>query len=149
MRRTDFERRSQSSSSSAHDNVLYVDVNDIPSQHICCIVFEPPFEAVYFDVENAEGGLLEHVFERSSLYRHISCHKSEFGVISKEVLHPINRQPVPRGSALALFRPVTAELQNILHRERQALGLPLVDTDPINENDEERYQEMLSDVNDE
>ena len=149
MRRTDFERRSQSSSSSAHDNVLYVDVNDIPSQHICCIVFEPPFEAVYFDVENAGGGLLEHVFERSSLYRHISCHKSEFGVISKEVLHPINRQPVPRGSALALFRPVTAELQNILHRERQALGLPLVDTDPINENDEERYQEMLSDVNDE
>ena len=147
MRRTDFERRSQSSSSSAHDNVLYVDVHDIPSRHICCIVFEPPFEAVYFDVENARGGLLEQVFERSSLYRHVYSHKSGSGDISNKVLHPINRQPVPRGSALALFRPVTAELQNILHRERQALGLPLVDTDPINEIDEERYQKMLSDVN--
>jgi len=146
MRHTDGERRSQSSSSSAHDNVLIVDVNGVPSQHICCIVREPPFEAVYFNVENAGGGLLEQVFERTSLYRYISFHKLSEGVIRGDVMHPIIQQFVPRKSVLALFRPVTPELQNNLHQEQRALSLQLVDTDPINDIDERRYQGMLSDV---
>ncbi len=117
MRRTDDERCSQSSSSSVHDKAIIPNIDGIPSQHICSIVREPPFEAVYFDVENAGGGLLEQVFERSLLYRYISFN-NEKGCASRDVMHPINQQFVPRVSAFALFRPVTAELQNILHRDR-------------------------------
>jgi hypothetical protein len=145
MRRTDDERRSQSSSSSVHDKAIIPNVDGIPSQHICSIVREPPFEAVYFDVENAGGALLEQVFERSSLYRYISFN-NEIGHAGRDVMHPINQQFVPRVLVLALFRSVTAELQNILHREQQALGLPLVDTAPIKHVDEERYRRMLRDV---
>ena len=48
-----------------------VDVNDIPSIHICSLSQEPPVVGVYFDVPNEDGGISDQVFERSYLYRWI------------------------------------------------------------------------------
>ena len=46
-----------------------VDVNDIPSIHICSLLQEPPVVGVNFDVRNEDGGISDQVFERSYLYR--------------------------------------------------------------------------------
>ncbi len=49
-----------------------VDIDNIPSQHICPLKQEPPVIAVYFDIPNIDGTLSKQVFERSDLYRWIA-----------------------------------------------------------------------------
>ena len=71
-----------------------IDPNDIPSQHICSFIQEPPINAVHFDVPNANGGLSEQVYEHSSLYRFIATP----GMLRarRNVFHPHNQECVPR-----------------------------------------------------
>jgi hypothetical protein len=45
-----------------------VDIDNIPSQHICPLKQEPPVVDVYFDIPNVDGTLSKQVFERSDLY---------------------------------------------------------------------------------
>ena len=49
-----------------------VNVNDIPSLHLCPLSQEPPVVGVYFDVPNRNGGINVQVFEKSALYRWIA-----------------------------------------------------------------------------
>ena len=48
---------------------------DIPNQHICPLVQEPPFDAVHFDVPSANGTTTtptsQQVYEKSALYRFV------------------------------------------------------------------------------
>ena len=49
-----------------------VNINYIPSLHICPLSQEPPAVGVYFDVPNRNGGINAQVFEKSALYRWIA-----------------------------------------------------------------------------
>jgi hypothetical protein len=49
-----------------------VNVDDIPSQHICLLMQEPPVVGVYFDVPDRNRDTTEQVFEWSQLYRWIA-----------------------------------------------------------------------------
>jgi hypothetical protein len=49
-----------------------VNINDIPSLHICPLMREPPVVGVHFDVPDQNRGITEQVFERSQLYRWIA-----------------------------------------------------------------------------
>ena len=118
-----------------------VNVDDIPSQHSCPLIFEPPMEGVYFDVPGSNGVISEQVFERSQLYRWIATRGSLRS--SRDVSHPINRQFVLRLSAWNLVRPVNTDLQGLLHRERQALNLVMVDEDPITAENRILYDETM------
>ena len=86
-----------------------IDVNDIPSQHICPLTQEPPFQGVHFDIPDTNGRISDHVFEQSGIYRWIATP----GNLSarRNVSHPFNRQAVARSTARNLLRPVSAELQ--------------------------------------
>jgi hypothetical protein len=46
-----------------------VNVDDIPSQHTCPLMQEPPIMGVYFDVRDRNGDTTNQVFEWSQLYR--------------------------------------------------------------------------------
>jgi hypothetical protein len=48
--------------------------DNIPSQHLCPIIQEPPFDAVHFDVPTRNGATIwnQQVYERSALYRFIA-----------------------------------------------------------------------------
>jgi hypothetical protein len=118
-----------------------IDVDDIPSQHVCPLTQEPPFQGVHFDVPDSTGRISDQVFERSELYRWIATP----GTLSarRNVSHPFNRQVVPRSTAWNLVRPVSAELQALLHRERRALNYPLVDDNPLTDEDRARYDETM------
>jgi hypothetical protein len=112
--------------------------NDIPSQHVCPIIFEPPFMGVHFNVSNLYA---HHVFERSAIFRHIATPGAMLA--RRNVLHPITKEMVPRDSAWNFVRCIDPVLQETLHRERLALGLPLEDADPINDNDRALYEQTM------
>jgi hypothetical protein len=48
--------------------------DNIPSQQLCPITQELPFDAVHFDVPTADGATIpnQQVYERSALYRYIA-----------------------------------------------------------------------------
>jgi hypothetical protein len=118
-----------------------VDVNDIPSIHICSLSQEPPVVGVHLDVRNKGGGISDQVFERSYLYRLIGTQESLQS--RRNVRHPNNGQFVPRLSAWNLVRPITAKLQEVLHQERAALTLALVDENPLTDEDRAQYNETM------
>jgi hypothetical protein len=49
-------------------------VDNIPSQHLCPITQEPPFDAIHFNAPTADGATIpnQQVYERSALYRYIA-----------------------------------------------------------------------------
>ncbi len=96
---------------------------------------------VYFDIPDRNGDTTDQVFERSQLYRWIPT----LGNLRsrQNVSHPINQQFVPRPSAWNLVRPITADLQALLCRERQALNLVLLDENPLTDDDIEQYDETM------
>ena len=51
--------------------------DNIPSQHLCPMVREPPFVAVYFELPNTDGTTTtpssRQVYERSALYRFVGA----------------------------------------------------------------------------
>ena len=49
-----------------------VNVDNIPSQHICPLTQEPPVVGVYFDIPDRNGDTTDQVFERSQLYRWVA-----------------------------------------------------------------------------
>ncbi len=85
-----------------------INVDDIPSQHICLLMQEPPVVDVYFDVPNRNGDTTDQVFERSQLYRWIATPGNLRS--HQNVSHPINQQFAPRPSAWNLVCPITANL---------------------------------------
>ncbi len=90
-----------------------VNVDNIPSQHICPLTQEPPIVGVYFDIPDRNGDTTDQVFERSQLYRWIGTPGNLRSC--RNISHPINQQFAPRPSAWNLLRPVTADLQALLH----------------------------------
>jgi hypothetical protein len=48
--------------------------DNIPSQHLCPITQEPPFDIIHFDVPTADCAMIpnQQVCERSALYRYIT-----------------------------------------------------------------------------
>ncbi len=95
---------------------------------------------VYFDIPDRNGDTTNQVFERSQLYRWIATPGNLRS--RRNVSHPINQQFVPRPSAWNLVWPVTADLQALLHRERQALNLVLLDGNLLTDDDIEQYNTM-------
>ena len=128
------------------DVVEGVDVDNIPSQHICPLKQEPPVIGVYFDVPNADGTLSEQVFERSEIYRWIATPGNSRA--HRNVSHPINRQFIFRPEAWNLVRRVSNELQVILQQERLAMGLVPHDENPITAADNDMYNEAMRMAND-
>jgi hypothetical protein len=122
-------------------------VNDIPCLHICPLSQEPPIVGVYFDVPNRNGGINAQVFEKSAVYRWIAT--AGDGLRSRQnVSHPINQQFVFHPSAWNLVHPVTVDLQELLHQERIALNLAMVDENPLTAIDRYQYEETMRISND-
>ena len=118
-----------------------IDVEDIDSQHICPLSREPPFQGVHFDIPDSNGRISEQVFERSDLYRWIATPGNLNA--RRNVSHPFNQQFVSRSVAWDLVRPVSEELQAILHRERVALNYPLEDDNLLTDVDRALYAETM------
>jgi hypothetical protein len=118
-----------------------INVDDIPSQHICPLMQEPPIMGVYFDVPNRNGDTTNKVFEWSQLYRWIAT-PGNMGS-RQNVSHLINQQFIPRPSAWNLVYPVTTNLQALLHWERQALNLVLLDENPLTDNARLQYDKTM------
>ena len=57
--------------------------------------------------------------------------------------HPFTSSPVARHIAWKFVRPVVPTLQEVLHRERQTLGLILEDDNPLNDNDRAQYVQTM------
>ncbi len=116
---------------------------NIPSQHLCPIIQEPPFYAVHFDVPSANGTTIpnQQVYERLTLYRCIATP----GALSarRNIMHPLTRVPIARNRAWDFVRPVDTALLETLHRKRLALGLLLEDDNPLNEDDHVRYEQTM------
>ncbi len=108
--------------------------NNIPSQHLCPITHEPPFDAVHFDVPTTDGATIpnQQVYERSALYRYIATP----GTSAREgISFTPSPVPVGRNRAWDFVRPIVPALQETLHREQLALDLLLEDDNPLNHND--------------
>ena len=111
------------------------DSGNIPSQHLCPIIQEPPFDAVHFDVPSASGTTIpnQQAYKRSALYQCIATQGTDSA--QRNMYHPFTRSPIARHIAWEFVRPVVPTLQEVLHRERQTLGLILEDDNPLNDND--------------
>jgi hypothetical protein len=124
------------------DDLAAVQAN-IPSQHLCPIIQEPPFDAVHFNVPNANGVTVtsQQVYEKSALYRAIATP----GILSafRNFVHPLTRVPIARNRAWDYVHPVNSALREILHRERLELGLLLEDDNPLTEDDRMLYQQTM------
>jgi hypothetical protein len=90
-----------------------INVDDIPSQHICPLMQESPVVGVYFNIPDRNGDTTDQVFEWSQLYRWIATRGNLRS--RQNISHPINQQFVPRPSAWNLVHPITANLQALLH----------------------------------
>jgi hypothetical protein len=123
-----------------------VDIDNIPSQHICPLKQEPPVIAIYFDIPNVDGTLSEQVFERSDLYWWIATPGSFQA--KRNVCHPINQQWVFPPLAWAFVRRVPNEHQLLLQRERVAMGLISQDESPLSQEDTDLFQQTMRMAND-
>jgi hypothetical protein len=78
-----------------------VQENNIPSQHFCPMIQEPPFEAVHFDVPSTNGTTTtptsQQVYEKSALYRVIGT-QGEFS-LRRTLTHPFTRVRIARNLA--------------------------------------------------
>jgi hypothetical protein len=118
---------------------------DTPSQHICPLVQELPFDAVHFDVPSANGTTKtptsQQVYEKSALYQFAGTQ----GDLSlrRTLTHPFTRVRIARNLEWDCVRPVAPALQETLHREQLALGLLLEDGNPLNDNDRSQYDRTM------
>ena len=110
-------------------------LDNIPSQHLCPIIQDPPFVSVHFDVPIANGATIlnQQVCERLVLYRFIAT--PDTLRVHRNIIHPFILAPIAWNRAWDFVRPVVPTLQEVLHRERQTLGLILEDDNPLNDND--------------
>ena len=118
---------------------------DIPSQHMCPLTREPPFDAVHFDVPPDGASVTtaanQQVYERSALFRCIATQ----GTLSafRNIFHPLTRARIARTRALSYVLPVSSSLLVTLHRERLMLNLPLEDDNPLNDDDRALYERTM------
>ena len=117
---------------------------DIPSQHMCPLTREPPFDAVHFDVPDGASvttAANQQVYERSALFRCIATQ----GTLSafRNIFHPLTRARIARTRALSYVLPVSSSLLATLHRERLMLNLPLEDDNPLNDDDRALYERTM------
>jgi hypothetical protein len=116
---------------------------NIPSQHLCPIIQEPPFDAIHFDVPSANGTMIpnQQVYKRLVLYQCIATP----GALSarRNIMHPLTRVPIARNRAWDFVRPIDTTLLETLHCERLALGLFLEDDNPLNEDNDVRYEQTM------
>ena len=118
---------------------------DIPSQHMCPLTREPPFDAVHFDVPPDGASVTtaanQQVYERSALFRCIATQ----GTLSafRNIFHPLTRARIARTRALSYVLPVSSSLLVTLHRKRLMLNLPLEDDNPLNDDDRALYERTM------
>jgi hypothetical protein len=117
--------------------------NNIPSQHMCPITQEPPFDAVHFDVPTNNGAtiLSQQVYKRLALYRCIATQGRKSA--QSNIIHPFTCAPIARNIAWDFVRHVVPTLHEIFHQEWLALGLLLEDDIPLNDNDLARYDQTM------
>jgi hypothetical protein len=122
-----------------------VEENNIPSQHFCPMIQEPPFDAIHFDVPSANGTTTtpksQQVYEKSALYRFIGT-QGELS-LQRTLTHPFTRVRIAQNLAWDCVRSVAPALQETLHRERSMLSLLLKDENPLNDNDRAQYDTTM------
>jgi hypothetical protein len=73
--------------------------DNIPSQHLCPITQEPPFDTVHFNVPTTNGATIpnQQVYERSVLYQCVA----RPGNLSarRNIIHPFTRAPIAQNRA--------------------------------------------------
>ena len=85
----------------------------------------------------------------ASQNRYLSGHNYRWNATSGNlnahqiVSHPFNQQFVSRSVAWDLVRPACARLQALLHQEQLALNYPLVDENPLTDEDRAWYTKTM------
>ena len=84
--------------------------DNIPSQHLCPIIQEPPFDAVHFDVPTANGATIrnQQVYERSALYRFIATPGTLRAF--RNIIHPFTRARIVHWTLSVLLTPLCRRL---------------------------------------
>ena len=109
------------------------------------MVQEPPFVAVYFNLPSTDGTTTtpksQQVYEQLALHQLVG---TQGELRSRRTLsHPFTRVRIARNLAWDYVIPVAPTLQETLHRERLALGLLLVDDNPLNDEDRRKYDQTM------
>ena len=117
--------------------------DNIPSQHLCPIVQEPPFDAVHFDLPSTNGTTTapnsQQVYKKLALYRLVG---TQGAMSSQRTLScPFTRVGIAQNLAWDYVRPVAPTLQETLLRERLAFGLLLEDDNPLKDKDCCKYNQ--------
>ena len=88
---------------------------------ICPLFGEPPIDAATFDIRDHNGLVSDHVFEYTTLFRHIGTRG--VGSAVRKVTHPLTSASIHRSDALARVIRVSPALQERINAERSRLGL--------------------------
>jgi len=124
-------------------NNTEVQEDDIPSQHMCPLTHEPPFDAIHFDVPDGTSvtAANQQVYKRSALFRCIATQ----GTLSAfwNIFHPLTRVRIAWTRALSYVLPVSSSLLVTLHRKQLMLNLPLEDDNSLNDDDRALYERTM------
>jgi hypothetical protein len=97
---------------------------------------------LFFYLPDSSGKVVnQQVYKRSAIYRMIATQGTMRA--RTNVVHPLTRVSIPKNQAWNFIRPVNSSLLEIIHRERQSLGLALEDEEPINNLDICMYEQTM------
>lgn len=134
-------------SSPQDTNVGVANANtEFRSDLLCPLTQEPPARGCRFNTPLDNGTVPNTVFEYSALYRHIYTQGA--GPSYRKVRHPIFNVMVPRKDALAMVEFVAPHEQQLMRAERCRLGLGIREDEPLTDQDENGYNQMINAVND-
>jgi hypothetical protein len=85
----------------------------------------------------------QQVYERLAIYRMIAT--LDRMRARRYTVHPLTHVSIPRTQAWSFVHPIDSSLLEIIHCERQSLGLALEDEEPINNYDHCLYEQTMQD----
>ena len=109
-----------------------------------CLNFEPPIHAVTFDVQDSNCSVSPQVFEHSAIFRFIAT-PGALSVV-RNVRRPTTGAQVGRDHALSLLHPVSIPIQERMNQELARLGLSMLETFPLTQEDYNLYNQAISNV---
>ena len=118
--------------------------DEFPGYLVCSITQEPPVRGCRFNIPTPGGSYSPCVFEFSELIRYISTRGNLRA--SSRVKHPMLNAFVLRVNARACIAFVSAEEQARIHQERIRLGMGIVESNPLTQADQIRYNDMIAEL---
>ena len=108
------------------------------------INFDPPIHAVTIGVQDTNGSVSPQGFDHSAIFRFIST----LGALSavRNVRYPTTGAQLHRDNALLLLHPVSVPIQGRMNQEHAQLGLFILETSPLTQEDYNLYNQTVANV---